>query len=57
MKKCETCGNIIRLPDGSCEYCVWKGNIGPGHELKEIIKKERTAEKEHYEDTIDRRPT
>lgn len=42
----ETCTKCKRYPqekDGLCvecyKYAVWKGDIGPGKQLREIVKK------------------
>jgi len=45
MKKCPKCKNIEFYPNGLCAYCVWHGDIGPGKQLKEIIKKKDKKER------------
>jgi hypothetical protein len=40
MSKCTRCNNQLDK-DGSCPYCIWKGDEGPGKQLKEIIKNTR----------------
>ncbi len=37
-KTCLRCGNSLFTKAGWCEYCVWKGDEGPGAVLKEAIK-------------------
>ena len=44
MDTCPKCGNGVRKGK-LCPYCVWKGDIGPGKELRDIIKEEREPTK------------
>ena len=42
MKKqnaCPVCSNTEKTKNGRCAYCIWKGTIGPGAEIKNIIKR------------------
>ena len=43
---CVKCGNEETNEHGQCTYCVWKGDIGPGADLKEIIKKSNGSKQE-----------
>ena len=36
--QCPTCKNIEFNKAGECGYCIWKGTIGPGAQLRQIIK-------------------
>jgi len=36
---CPICGNTEKTKNGDCTYCIWKGTIGPGAEIKNIIKR------------------
>ena len=38
--KCPKCGNTETNSNGDCSYCSWKGDVGPGAELKEIVKEQ-----------------
>lgn len=49
-KKCTVCGNTEVLPDGSCAYCVWRGDAGPGLALKKIIHTIHIESKKEAED-------
>jgi hypothetical protein len=40
---CERCGNQKMSKDGSCPYCVWKGDEGPGAVLRESIRRSNAA--------------
>ena len=51
---CAKCGNEETNEHGQCTYCVWKGDIGPGADLKEILKtlkKETTDDRQRNSDT------
>ena len=43
---CVRCGNRETNKNGQCAYCVWKGDIGPGADLKEMIKKPNGSKQE-----------
>lgn len=34
---CDLCGNKGKNKAGQCEYCLWKGDIGPGKLLREKL--------------------
>ena len=36
--QCPTCKNIEFNKAGECGYCIWRGTIGPGAQLRQIIK-------------------
>jgi len=36
MAICPKCKN--KLINNICQYCTWKGDIGPGRRLREMIK-------------------
>ena len=46
MKTCKTCGNTEWTKAGLCSYCVWKGTVGPGKQLREIAKQSRRKKDE-----------
>ena len=46
MKICPKCNNQEFTKEGLCEYCLWKGDIGPGKLLREIIKAARDNKKD-----------
>jgi len=39
MKECPRCKNTHLTKEGLCAYCVWKGDVGPGAELRAMIRK------------------
>ena len=54
--KCERCNNTLfwnpkKKDYRECSYCIWKGDIGPGATLKEIIRNENAKRKEATHDT------
>lgn len=46
FKLCKKCNNQLSK-DGSCPYCTWKGDEGPGALLRDIIKKENAKHAVH----------
>ena len=46
MGYCPKCNNNL-IKDNPCSYCVWKGDIGPGKELRDIIKRSPVADIKH----------
>lgn len=42
--KCKKCGNALSK-DGSCSYCIWKGDAGPGLKLKQLLKEKKDERK------------
>jgi len=43
LTKCEVCGNK-EFVNSQCKYCIWKGTIGPGLILKQMLAKQREDE-------------
>jgi hypothetical protein len=41
MTECPRCRNTEKTSGGDCWYCAWKGDAGPGAELREIIANDR----------------
>lgn len=37
-QKCKICGDDEKTLSGDCFYCSWKGTVGAGALLKNIIK-------------------
>lgn len=50
--KCPKCNNYLK--NNICEYCIWKGDAGPGLQLKNIIKiHNNTIEKKKEDEEYD----
>ena len=47
--KCPLCNNPLTWDKKEayepCEYCIWKGPIGPGKQLRAIVKEVRDGSK------------
>ncbi len=45
--ECPRCYNTLFTKSGDCAYCIWTGDIGPGAQLRQIIKEINNEKKGH----------